>query len=363
MQNFWSRLSNFLAKSLATLCAILFIITTPLALVLFNLDLRAFDPTVYEQALIEENIYQRLPGMIAETITSSAENNPSPSSDQSRDGPPQFINNLAPQQLETVITSLIPPDEMKQMSEQALSQIFAYLNGQNDTAALSLTSFKQRLTGEAGVQAILDIIAAQPACTMEQLLSLTAAALSNPKDLPLCSLPKEALPLVKPLLQATLRSAAVGIPNQVILISSRTSGTAASNNLQRNFRLARIIMRWSPLLPLLCLLGITIFTVRSLIGWLRWWGIPLLLAGGLGASLAWGSLPVFGLTFTNFLAKKFPPSLPDLVASTILDLLRTVLQNLVKPIGLEALALAGIGLVMVVAAALLRSGLSPQAES
>ncbi len=76
-------------------------------------------------------------------------------------------------------------------------------------------------------------------------------------------------------------------------------------------RTIRLGARLSPLIPVALLWLVALFAVRSWRGLMRWWGIPLLLAGLIGAALAVAFLPVMKLGYVTFVGGKIPPYLSD----------------------------------------------------
>ena len=56
---------SILSKGLAVVCALASIVTGVASMLLFNLDQKAFDPQTYQQVFAEEELYQRLPSIIA----------------------------------------------------------------------------------------------------------------------------------------------------------------------------------------------------------------------------------------------------------------------------------------------------------
>ncbi len=67
---------RFVARFLAVVSAIFFVITAVTAIILFNLEGRLFDPDTYKSALEEERIYERLPAIVSQEITLSMNYNP-----------------------------------------------------------------------------------------------------------------------------------------------------------------------------------------------------------------------------------------------------------------------------------------------
>jgi hypothetical protein len=113
-------------------------------------------------------------------------------------------------------------------------------------------------------------------------------------------------------------------------------------------------MRLSPLLPILCLLAITALAVRSLRGWLNWWGYPLLLAGFISMSLSALSRSLASGIFQLFIAPALPAVLsPDMV-DVFKDLTAAIVHDALQPTLLMAGIMALIGLIMVAVAFLLR---------
>jgi len=401
---------RFLANLLAFLCAALFVVTGVLALLLFNLERRAFDPATYKQALTREKIYQRMPTILAVSLSApgsydrcetnliacGAENRsaetracmeatmgpeqyralvdsqraptpeetrqaqacneqyPSPAPDQPENGgPPIFLRSLKASDWETILRAILPPEESKILAEQAFDSLFAYLNGQSDSAQLSLASLKKNLTSPAGVGAVMQVMRSQPPCTVAQVAKLTVASLLGEGDMEWCSPPDEIISIIQPLIEFQLHVAAAAIPDQVTLIKPPPPEAALSGVVDQRDRLQRIrlIMRLSPLVPLGLLLIITILVVRSLRGWLKWWGWPLLIAGMAGAVIGFLSAPIFRLIYARILAARIPTYVPQVLAQTGSDLAGAVLRQMLKPVAWEGLLLGALGLAMILLAA------------
>ena len=65
-------MKNF-SKTLAVIFAILFVVVTGLAFLLYNLEQSLFDAELYIQAFEEENLYQRLPDLVAQALNGAAQ--------------------------------------------------------------------------------------------------------------------------------------------------------------------------------------------------------------------------------------------------------------------------------------------------
>jgi hypothetical protein len=325
-------------RILAGFFAILFVITTVLAFALYNIEQSAFDADLYKRALTEEKIYQRLPELTAQGLAIAAQ--------RSDNVMLSLFRNLSDEEWRRFMLELLPPEQLRILAEEAVTQVMAYLNGDSDVVVLSLASLKTYLQSPEGVNAIYGMLKAQPDCTMEQL---TAMAL-NQQALTLCNPPDTILIIdLHSIIEAQIRATVSLIPEQVTLISANSAKPLDLRNL-KNTRLA---MRLSPLLPMLCLLAITVLVVRSFRGWLNWWGYPLLLAGFVSMSLSALSRSLAAGVFKIFIAPVLPEALPLEIVDVFKDLTATIVHNAVQPTLLMAGIMALIGLIMVVIAFLL----------
>jgi len=331
--------SKVLAGLLAGFFAILFVIATVLAFALYNIERSAFDADFYKQALTEEKVYQRLPELTAQGLALAAQ--------RSDNGILALFRELSEEEWRRFVLELLPPEQLRILAEDAVTQVVAYLNGESDAAVLSLASIKTYLQSPDGVNAIYGMLKAQPDCTMEQL---TAMAL-NQGALTLCNPPETFLIIdLGPIIEAEIKATVSLIPEQVTLISANSAKPWDSRNLEN----LRLLMRLSPLLPMLCLLVITALVVRSFKDWLNWWGYPLLFAGLISMSLSALSRPLAAGIFQVFIAPALPEALPMEIVDVFKDLTATIVHNSVQPTLLVAGIMALIGLILVAMAFLLR---------
>jgi len=331
--------SKVLAGLLAGFFAILFVIATVLAFALYNIERSAFDADFYKQALTEEKVYQRLPELTAQGLALAAQ--------RSDNGILALFRELSEEEWRRFVLELLPPEQLRILAEDAVTQVVAYLNGESDAAVLSLASIKTYLQSPDGVNAIYGMLKAQPDCTMEQL---TAMAL-NQGALTLCNPPETFLIIdLDPIIEAEIKATVSLIPEQVTLISANSAKPRDSRNLEN----LRLLMRLSPLLPMLCLLVITALVVRSIKDWLNWWGYPLLFAGLISMSLSALSRPLAAGIFQVFIAPALPEALPMEIVDVFKDLTATIVHNAVQPTLLVAGIMALIGLILVAMAFLLR---------
>ncbi len=322
----------------AGVCAILFVISGVIALLLFNIERKAFSSESYKQAFEDQNLYDRMPSVLAAALSASLTEggNTSP-----------LLGMLSTQDWETSIAALLPPEELKSMTDNALDSIFDYLNGRSDSAVVSLTPLKGYLTGEAGVDAVVQLLRKQPACTTEQLMQIAIGALGG-GEIVFCNPPDEVMGVVTPIIGTQLQFVTLGFPDEVTIIPSEKSNTPDDPRIQVNR--VRKAMKLTLVFPILFLLALTIFAVRSLREWLAWWGWSFTFTGGISLliSLLGSSVIgfVIGLAMQNKTYAFIPPVLLTTMQETVSEVARLILVPVVTVEGL-ILLLLGLGMVSV----------------
>jgi hypothetical protein len=422
MKRFWTGVARFLA----VLGCFAFVFTALFALVLVSVDGRLLNAGIYKRALASRQVYQRMPRLIAEQLSmpmsfnpcaenplqcenptaeftacaiqalgqerydllTSAQDQPSqgelgllqecaaqystvepPPDGEPAGGPPAFMQSLSVSDWEAVISALLPPDDLKLLSETVLDQIFAFMDGQRDTVTVPLADLRRRIAGQGGVEAMVALIRAQPPCTDEQLAAMQASLSGGEGETVLCRPPEEELQALMPQIQAQLEMAAAGIPDEATLLTPEFGensaepgpfGTGAVGAL----RGLRLLMRLSPNLALFCLLFISLFAVRTARGWLRWWGTPFTLAGSIAAAIAIASAASFEEVWLGLLADRIPSYLTLGTAALLHDLLQAIFGAFMAGIRNGGLLLALLGLVMWVGSFFIRTrgpALAPEA--
>jgi hypothetical protein len=332
-----------LLEILAVIAAILFVASTPVAFTLYSLERNVFDADLYIQALDEENVYQQLPTLTAQTFAIAAQRTDNA-------GILSIFRNLSIEEWQAMVIQLLPPDVLRALTADAVTQIMAYLNGERADAVLSLALLKAQMQSPEGINAVYGMLEAQPDCTVEQL---TAMAL-NQQALTLCDPPDTFLFLdLRPIVIAQINGLMSLIPEQVTIISAGSSRPQYLQNLND----LRILMRLSPLFPILCLLIIPVLVVRSFPSWLNWWGYPLLFAGLISLFLSAISAPLSSLTFQLL----FAPALPGVFPADLLEMFKgltaAIVRNAIQPVLLVAGVMLLVGLVMVALGLLFRGRL------
>jgi hypothetical protein len=318
---------------LAWFCAVMLVLSGAAALLLFNIERRAFSAETFKQAFERQNLYTRIPAILAGALHTAIAQNP--------DTDP-FLKTLSPANLEAAIAELLPPDDLKMLSEDALNSIFAYLNNQTDTVSVSMLPIKNRLAGPAGAELAVRLLNAQPDCTLEQLLQMGMGFFSG--EVALCKPPEEMMGLITPMLTSQVQLLTTAIPDRVLLFSAENSNPQVDPRIRLNG--ARLVMKWSPILPILFLVTLTALTVRNFTDWLKWWGYPLLAVGTVSAVTALIGSPLLGLVIRAVIQSQagfLPPSLISALGETVSAVSRQILSPVVVQGGI--LGFIGLGMV------------------
>jgi hypothetical protein len=248
-----------------------------------------------------------------------------------KDGP-AFLQRITPEQWTVVLEMLLPEQQLRLMTEDTLTQVFAFVNGETQEPQISMAPLKQSLLGPAGVDAAVYILHSQPDCTVEQ-----AAKMFTSSGDEICNPPPEILALMRKPLQTVLRQVAATLPDQVPMM-----GKAADSSLQaslRGLQAGRMLMRISPILPVMLLLMLTAAAVRTLQDWLVWWGWPLLLTGFLGMPGTLLASPLMAWVFELLLPKSIAAIMPVGFSSSIRSVIQATLSEMLKPVFWESLVL------------------------
>lgn len=323
-----------LGKILAGICAALFVTTGVLALFLFNVERKAFSAQTYKLAFERQQLYDKMPSVLATALTNSIARN------QNAD---PFLKAVTQQDWEKTVTLLIPPEELKTLTDTTLDTVFDYLNGKTDSVEISLVPLKKHFVGEAGVQAVTQLLSAQPPCTAEQLFQLGMGLLSG--DVGLCNPPVELMGVMTPLIESQIQGMTVAIPDNVTLVD-RTL-TNAPNDPRIQLNKVRGVMKVTLIFPLLFLFGLALLTARSLSSWLKWWGVPFIITGAISALIALLGSPVLSLLMQRVLQNRAPDFLQPVFLSTMQEAVGAVSQQILAPIVVEGLLLVVAGIVMI----------------
>lgn len=333
---------KLLLSILSTLCAILFVITGVIVLILFNIERKVFVSSTYKQAFEEQGLYERMPALLATALHSMIAQNP---------GTYPFLKELSPEDWQSTIASLLPPEELRAVADGALDSTFDYVNNKADVAVITLVPIKARLVGQSGVDIVTQFLNTQPACTIEQLQQMALGFLGG--NIALCNPPPEAMGLIVPFLQPQMQTIAAAFPDQVTIIAGTDSGTP--NDPRLRLHMIRSAVRFSPFFVFLLLIAVAVFAVRSFRDLFVWWGLPLLITGATSALIALIGTPLISLLLQFLIQTQGAILLPPLFASTIAETAGAVAKQVLSPVIAQGLIISLIGGIFLIFAVLLRN--------
>jgi hypothetical protein len=350
---------RFLARFLAVVCALVFVIGT-IPIVFFHAaGTRLIRPQIYKDALAKERIYDRLPALATDTTAQAIKYDSRVAGNRGGAGgesPISFANQLSVKDWETVFGAVLPPSYVHQQTERALDQFFGWLHSSTAVPVVNieLGEVKRRLTTPETEEAYIRLLQTKPPYTASQPQSAG--------ELPVgfCPPPEE-MPRVRQEFRTMMQEAASELPAKVDLFTMLNSDdeTAEAARKWAEVR-ARVVQLeelawWSPAVPAVLLLLIVVFAVRSFRGWMFWWGIPCLIVGTVSAVLAFSVVPAGRW----MLAQLVVPYLPAEVSATTLEAMAGLVTAVLQPAMTAALhtasALAIGGLVAVILGAVCKS--------
>lgn len=329
-----------LEKTLGALCSVMLIVAGVLVLLFFNIERKAFNSETYKQAFELQGLYQRMPVLMASVLQASVSQNPNAF---------PFLKELSPEDWQNTVASLLPPEESRAVADGVLDSTFEYVNGRSNSVMLSLAPIKAHLAGQAGVDVIKQFLKTQPDCTIDQLTQIGVGFLGG--NIALCNPPEQAMSLIEPLIASQMQTITSAFPDQVTLISGTDS--RSPGDPRYTLHLVRSAIRFSPFLVVLLLLALTLFAVRSLRDLLVWWGVPFLAIGVTTALIALIGSPVVGWLLKFLIETRGAALVPPILASSIAETTSAVARQILNPVAIQALIIAVIGLMLLIAGILL----------
>ena len=330
------------SRLVALFFAALFVVAAALFLTAFIARRQLLRPAPYKEALRQVNAYERAPqilsGILADTLNDS----------QERDSAAGLFLNLSPSDYEIMLNQLLPEQWLERQVEAIIDQSFAGMEGGNPGSpiTISLLAIKDNLRGQAGSQALLAVIETRPTCAPGDLRTLTCGI--DVQSGISCQPPAAQLQLCATALNAVLVGTTSLIPDTVefstLLQAVQPVAQSVSDVLHPYNLVLRPVARFGWIFLPVFLLLLTLFAVRSLRDWLRWWGLSVL---GVGIVL----LPVALLTWLSpawFFAgpigelRSWQPALGQLAADVVSVLGRRMALQLAFAAG----GLGALGVIM-----------------
>ena len=365
-------------RLLAWIFAGLFVISSIGVIFTFFPSRKLLSPDFYKQALEDVRIYQRLPESIAQLLATNFTQN----SEESAliENPPLYLLILDQEEWESILIDLVNPTWLQTQTEDILDQFFNILlispDPVNTPIEVSLLEVKNRLGGPEGIQAFNQILNAQDPCSVNQLMGLLqlGLGLETSIDSLLCRPPDYIITELNPVVESFLSAAVAQVPDKLffslplsMLDSSPGLNPANLNQGEipapiRTLRRTNTLISWGLFLPLLLIIMMTVFAVRSLRDLLRWWGGTFLTAGLISLTLSLSLFPIVKWGFNNLIPSKTSNNFELtalLVQLGIGDLSRELSNVLIMSVVIPASVLAIIGFALLLGSYLLSQSSPP----
>jgi hypothetical protein len=364
---------NIYLTFFAWIFAILFVISAIGVIFSYFPTRKLLNPDFYKSALENVRFYERLPESIAQQLAANLTQGGTGTSS------PVYLLLLNQQEWESILTGLLNPDWLQTQTENILDQFFDILLVSADPLHtpinISILEIKNSLAGGEGIQAFNQILNAQEDCSLDQVMGLLQLGLGMEAQIAtlLCKPPDYIISELNPIVQAILSAAVTQVPDQVsftLPTAMQLSSKAGSPQelspgelpeFISSLRRTNTMISRSPLLPITFLLLVSVFAVRSLREFLRWWGGTLLTAGGISLII----LLILYLTMDWSLGRFVPIPLsvyglpPLLVQMGLVELSQELATNLALSIAIPAGILTILGILMLLGDYLLRQRTQP----
>ena len=362
MRNVLTAIFKFIARLIAIFLALLTIAATITVLLLLSIDHTILNPRTSKQAFIKNNVYERIPAVTAREFSLVRDLFAARCTETPQNCPMEtmtLLNGLSTKQWEASVIHLFPKDELQTNTESTLDEATSYFRGETDAVQLPLAPLKARLIGQSGEGLSSLILKSLPACTAEQQVQIKDTDLDSAGVLLItCSTTAELQLQLSAELQRRFELISVELPETAMVLKSPSMPPSLRRFLgedwQTTLQTISMGLPYASLLPFGMLILLSLFAVRSLRGWMRWWSIPMFIAGI--STLILGVVLFF--MFDQIWMKYILPTLPPLFASGFSDIAedvtRTLANDLAKHIMLQAVVLTLLALAILYASSFVK---------
>jgi len=381
------KLFRFFGKLIASILVLVFIISALTSIFLLALNSQLFSPDFYLDVFNEVEFFDQLPEIAATQIKYTMGYNPcleditkcegdEPQGEEAREtetsqgGPPSYFQALSDNDWKLLLEGLLPPEWLEDQVLAVTGGLFESIDrGQGEISIkISLLDLKERLGGETGVEAIANLLEAQPECSKEDLLTMTRILQGKDEavgDFLNCRPPEDFIENYTPQLEVLLRRSLRDVPDEIDLGKGVFGGASSSEGPTIELFDSEIptlaLVKWirwainmSPLVCLLLLLVIAFFGIFSFKELGSWWGYPLAISGlmGLGFSLLVG--PAVNFFSDSFLKNSEFTGFSPVLIDTGSDLVVGIIRLLFLQVRNYSLVVIGMGLAVIITAAVLK---------
>jgi hypothetical protein len=379
-------LFRIIGKLIAGILVLAFIVSAFASIFLFAFNSRLFDPNFYLNAFNEVNFFDQMPALAASQIKYTMGVNPCITDPSSCDGngsgdqagPPSYFQALSEKDWELLLEGLLPPEWFETQVLSITGGLFAGIEqGYGDIEVIiSLKDLKEELSGEAGVEAIVQLLDNQPICSKDDLLEMTRVLQGKQQpggDFLNCRPPDDFIENYTPQLEVLLRRSLRDVPDEVDLSSGLLSIAGSSKDPSIELFGTQIPIlafvkwiRWlitiTPLACLFLLIIIALFGVYSYKGLSGWWGYPLAISGLMGLTVSLLVGPVVNFITNSFLRDRDFFGLSPALIESGSDLAVEVISSLFIQVRNFSLIVIGMGLTVIIMANVLGTSIKAKQD-
>ncbi|MDF1498863.1 MAG: hypothetical protein P1P76_00090 [Anaerolineales bacterium] len=192
--------------------------------------------------------------------------------------------NLSEPERQELLLLIVPPGWIEDQVANLTESVFVWL--EDDKPApdlfLDMQPIKAQLLGDGLDQAVEIFVDSWPSCTPEEAERIQSA-FEGGREFPaiLCEPPGPHRGLIVEFATRELSQGAAGIPDRVSLLERDSLDLRDLQALKQSLLSTQAFLAWSWLVPLAALGPIMALKIRRLNDLGRWWGLPILLSGGM----------------------------------------------------------------------------------
>ncbi len=377
------KIFRFFGKLVASILVLLFLVCALISILLLSFESQLLNPDFYLEVFEEVDFFDRLPEIAAVQIRYAMGDNPcleDPANcendeldfSSSQGGPPSYFQALSEKDWELLLTGLLPQEWLEDQIQEITGNLFNALeSGEGDlTIKISMVELKNNLSGEAGIEAIAQLLEAQPECSKDDLLEMTRILEGREavgKDFLTCQPPAKFIENYTPQLEVIVRRSLRDVPDEIDLgkglFDAGGSGNQAALINMFGYDLPQYMLfkwiqwsiRMSPLFCVTLLLIIALLAVHSYKALGVWWGYPLAISGLIGIVLAMLVGPLSNFLTNIFLGNRTLAGISPVMIETGSSLAVQLIKSLFTQVRIYSIIAAGLGLGIIIISAVVKS--------
>jgi|GEM_PF-410545 len=343
---------------LLVLVAILFVLTSVLAVVGYDVWRVAFNPPLVKQMLVDEFVDSALVPRVLEDISlRRAQERIEKGESLSGVNEPDIILLISYVDFEqwSQMKDLIVTDEfITHLISVSVDGIYAWLDSPDPVPQFvwEMDNLKTRLVGQEGEDAIMIAYGSLPECTEDEIADFESRLAAMPPGVEilynLCQFPRPYREDQIDDYKHALVDVNQNIPAEYNFSQMLGNGAAASGGstlVKTALRAARVLGQWAWVVPLVTLGLIAAIGVRSLEDAGRWLGIPLVISGGLVV----GGTFLSRATLLNMIYARFSANISTLLQAEVRNSFYRLSGYVFQPMLIQGAVILGIGTLLIVA--------------